>query len=262
MRILIRIAFLGNAFYGTQKQKNDRTIQGEFEKRLSQVYDEPIKVTISSRLDRNVNALDFALTFDTEKNTLTLSHLKYYLQRSFSDEVYIKDVKEVPTSFSPRYDCKDKTYCYLIQNTEKKNPLLSSITYTPIYPLDIIKVKEALSLFVGEHDFAQFATPEGNENTILILDEATAIEKDGLLQIRFRSKAFLRYQVRFMVGAILSYCENKLTLDDIKTLLTGKELKRQKLKAEAKGLYLERICYPQIDNEETIDEKSGILFTL
>ncbi len=262
MRILIRIAFLGNAFYGTQRQKNDRTIQGEFEKRLSQVYDEPIKVTISSRLDRNVNALDFALTFDTEKKTVTLSHLKYYLQRSFTDEVYIKDVREVPITFSPRYDCKDKTYCYLIQNTERKNPLLSSISYTPIHPLDIVKVNEVLSLFVGEHDFSQFATPEGEENTHLILDEATAIKKDGMLQIRFRSKAFLRYQVRFMVGAILSYCDNKLTLDDIRVLLTGKDLKRQKLKAEAKGLYLEHIFYPQLDLEENKDEKSGILFTL
>lgn len=262
MRILIRIAFLGNAFYGTQKQKNESTVQGEFEKRLSQVYNEPIKATISSRLDRNVNALDFALTFDTEKKTMTLSHLKYFLQRSFSDEVYIKDVREVPSSFSPRYDCKDKTYCYLIQNTERKNPLLSTITYTPIHPLDIHKVKEVLSLFVGEHDFAQFATPEGDENTVLILDDANAIEKDGLLQIRFRSKAFLRYQVRFMVGAVLSYCDNKLTLDEIKTLLTGKDFKRQKMKAEAKGLYLEHICYPQIDKEDIIDEKSGILFTL
>ena len=80
MRYFIRIAFLGNGFYGTQKQKNHRTVQGDFEEKLSQIFDENIKVIISSRLDRNVNALDFALAFDTEKDTVSPDHLKYYLR--------------------------------------------------------------------------------------------------------------------------------------------------------------------------------------
>ncbi len=262
MRYFIRISFLGSGFYGTQKQPNHRTIQGDFEERLSKVYDETVKVTISSRLDRNVNALDFAMTFDTEKDTITPSHLKYYLQRSFSDEVYIKDVRIVPSTFSPRYDCKDKTYCYLIQNTERRNPLFSSISYTPIHPLDIEKVREVLSLLKGQHDFSQFSTPEGDENTVLILDDADAVEVNGMLQIRFRSKAFLRYQVRFMVGAVLSYCDGKLTLEQIERLLCGENIKREKLKAEAKGLFLEHISYPEYDDSEKEKEKSGILFTL
>ena len=64
MKILIRISFLGTSFYGTQKQSDKKTIQGDFESLLSRVYDEKVKVTISSRLDRGVHALDFALTFD------------------------------------------------------------------------------------------------------------------------------------------------------------------------------------------------------
>ena len=261
MRYFIRIAFLGNGFYGTQKQKNHRTVQGDFEEKLSQIFDENIKVIISSRLDRNVNALDFALAFDTEKDTVSPDHLKYYLRRSFLDEVYIKDVRIVPSSFSPRYDCENKTYCYLIQNTEKRNPLLSFVSYTPIRLLDIKKVEEVLSLLEGEHDFSQFATPEGDENTFLTLDKASVKDVNGMLQIRFTSKAFLRYQVRFMVGAIFSYCDNKLTLFQIRRLLNGEDIKRQKLKAEAKGLYLEHISYPEIEEKE-ITEISGVLFTL
>ena len=118
-----------------------------------------------------------------------------------------------------------------------------------------------MSLLEGEHDFSQFATPEGDENTFLTLDKASVKDVNGMLQIRFTSKAFLRYQVRFMVGAILSYCDNKLTLFQIRRLLNGEDIKRQKLKAEAKGLYLEHISYPEIEEKE-ITEISGVLFTL
>ena len=92
-------------------------------------------------------------------------------------------------------------------------------------------------------------------------DKASVKDVNGMLQIRFTSKAFLRYQVRFMVGAILSYCDNKLTLFQIRRLLNGEDIKRQKLKAEAKGLYLEHISYPEIEEKE-IAEISGVLFTL
>ena len=159
MKIFIRLAFFGQNYYGSQKLPHDPTIQGEFEFLLQRIYQEPIKVTISSRLDRGVHALDFALTFDTENTSINISHLAYYLRRSVSQDITIKDVRVVDDSFSPRYSCRDKQYLYLIQNTEKKNPLLNPFTYTPEHVLEEEKIKETLMLFQGEHEFKYFATP-------------------------------------------------------------------------------------------------------
>lgn len=260
MKYLIRIAFSGREFYGTQRQKNHPTIQGVFEEKLSRIYNTPISVTISSRLDRFVSALDFAMTFETHNTEITPDHLCYYLQRSFSDDVVVKEVVPVDDSFSPRYDCRYKTYCYLIQNTERKNPMLSTLSYSPKEILDVEKMKEALALFQGEHDFRCFSTPEGEENTRLILDWVSLTEKDGMIYLRFRSKAFLRYQVRFMVGATLLYAENKVTLSTLASLLEGKEEKYIKFKAEGKGLYLEQIFYPMLDKEENSEEFPSVSF--
>ncbi len=258
MKILIRISFLGTSFYGTQKQSDKKTIQGDFESLLSRVYDEKVKVTISSRLDRGVHALDFALTFDVPNDHVTLSHLEYYLKRSVSKDIFIKEVFPVDDNFSPRYDCTNKTYLYLIQNGTNINPILNPFTYTPTKPLDVEKFKACLSLFKGLHDFRSFASPEGEEKTLLVVDDVILEEQNDLLKIRFTSKAFLRYQVRFMVGTCIYVAEGKLTLDEVKeSLATGKEL-RIRYKADPQGLILEQINYPQLGN--TQETPSVLLF--
>jgi tRNA pseudouridine38-40 synthase len=247
MKILIRIAFLGQNFIGTQKQKKGLTIQSVFEEALTNIYNQPIKVTIGSRLDSQVNALDFALSFSDPNGSITLEHLKYYLRRYLSNDIFIKSVETVADSFSPRYSCINKTYLYLIQNQKQSNPLLNRFTYTPIHPLNEDKLQEALLLFKGEHDFKEFATPESSkEKTILTIDDCHLIDKDGLTILAFTGQSFLRYQVRFMVGACIRHANDKLRLEDIKTLLSGKKLKYQKLKAEPQGLLLYKIDYPSL----------------
>lgn len=253
MRYFVRIAFIGSGFYGTQKQNDKITVQGVFEECLSNLFDEKISVKISSRLDRNVNALDFAFTFDSKTDKVDADYLKYYLARTFPSDILIKDVRIVDSSFSARYDCSYKQYCYLIQNGVKYNPLLRDITYIPKKELDVSKLKDALVLFEGEHDFKMFASPEGDEKTVLDIDSVSLVENRGIIAIRFTSKSFLRYQIRFMVGAMLSYERGKLTLDSIESLLSGKSMKFPRIKAEPQGLLLERIEYPSIEDDNPIE---------
>ena len=69
MRILVNISYDGLYFIGSQKQPEGRTIQGEFEKLLSNLFNEEIKVIICSRLDAKVSARNFAFAFDTENKS-------------------------------------------------------------------------------------------------------------------------------------------------------------------------------------------------
>ena len=245
MRYLVFLAFNGQNFYGTQRQKENRTIQGLFEDFLSQYYQEDIKVTIASRLDRYVNALSFALAFSFKKERKTKEDLQYVLNRMFAPEVYVTEIVEVAEDFSPRYDCTSKTYCYLIQKPGYVNPLLSSLSYIPDCHLDIERIKEALPLFQGTHEFSSFATLEGEENTLFTINSTSYSEEEGMIYLRFKGKAFLRYQVRFMVGALLSYGNHRIEKDDIIDALAGKR-ELIKVKAEPQGLFLEEIEYPSV----------------
>lgn len=255
MVVFLRISFLGSEFYGTQKQPDKKTIQGIFESLLSRIYAKEVKVTICSRLDRGVHALDYALSFTKPDERISLDHLSYCLRRGLEhDSVVLKDIREIKDEeFSARYSCDYKRYLYLIQNKEKQNPLFDPISYHPKKVLDLNKIKEALALFEGQHDFRFFATPEGEENTVLILDKVSMEEKEGFLYLRFQGRNFLRYQVRFMVGAALLHAEDKLSLSTISELLSGKDILYPKKKAEPQGLILETIHYPQFDSQKKDD---------
>jgi tRNA pseudouridine38-40 synthase len=248
MKVFIRLAFYGRDYYGTQKQKTFPTVQSAFETALSNVYQTPIKTTISSRLDRGVNALDFALSFEAPDSRISLTRLSYYLRRTLGQDIFLRDLREVPEDFSARYSCDYKRYLYLIQNGEEKNPLLNPLTYSPLHPLPEEKLSKALSLFEGTHDFRSFATPEKeDENTVLTLDQVTMKKKDNLLYLRFQGRNFLRYQVRFLVGAALRYATDGVSEETLEALLRGEKRKWPKLKAEPQGLTLEGIHYPLFD---------------
>lgn len=258
MKIFIRFSFFGQSYYGTQKLPKYKTIQGEFESLLSRIYASNIKVTISSRLDRGVHALDFAITFTPTNEDISIEHLEYYLKRSVSKDICIKKVCKIDDSFSPRYDCLDKQYLYIIQNTSNPNPLLNSISFTPKKVLNVSQLKETIEMFKGIHDFSSFCSKEGDENTLLEVKE-TSLEQNGdLIFIRFKAKAFLRYQIRFMVGSAISVCLGYMTIEEIKNSLAGKSETHIKFKAEPQGLILEKINYPQIEDDFTT--KQIILF--
>jgi tRNA pseudouridine38-40 synthase len=250
MKTFIRLSFFGASFYGTQKQKSFVTIQSVFENALSAIYGGPIKTTISSRLDRGVHALDFGLSFVPPDDRVSESHLRYYLRRTLSEDIVITDIRSVPDDFSARYSCDYKRYRYQIQNGTERHPLWNPLTYFPQNPLSEDKVQAALKLFEGTHDFRAFATPEkADEKTVLTIDAVSFAKKPDLILLRFQGHSFLRYQVRFMVGAVIRYATDKLTLDDIRALLDGKKDDYLKLKAEPQGLILETIHYPLFDGD-------------
>lgn len=243
MNIFLRIAFNGATFYGTQKQKDKPTIQGLFEELLSKIYTVPVKVTISSRLDRFVSAMDFGLNFFSPSDRYSLDYLSYYLRRRLPSSVVLLSIEEKEDDFSARYSVKEKTYQYLIQNSGRVNPLFTPFSFVPRKKLDEEKRREALSLFPGIHDFSSFSVPEEDDQCILKLNKAARKQKNDRLILTFKGKSFLRYQIRCRVGACIQYQEGKLTKEEINAMLAGEERNYQKRKAEAKGLILIKTEY-------------------
>lgn len=255
MNIFIRLAFFGKNYYGTQIQPDKKTIQGLFDEDLSRIYNCPIKTVISSRLDKGVSACDFGINFIAPERDFSLSYLAYYLKRTLSNDIFIKEVKEVKEDFSARHSAAYKTYTYLIQADEKRNPILTEITYQPHTKLNRKKLEEALSLFKGEHDFRYFAKPEKeDENTIFTISKTQLLKKRGIYYLSFTGKSFLRYEVRFLVGACLRYEQGRLTIEQIKRLLSGENIPYQKLRAEPQALFLNSIFYPDLDTEDKFND--------
>ena len=125
------------------------------------------------------------------------------------------------------------------------------ITFQPVKALNLNRLQEALNFFEGTHDFRYFSKPEKDDKgTILTIEKTDLKKKNGILYLSFTGKNFLRYQVRFLVGACLRYEQNRLSKETIMKLLDGVDVPYPKLKAEPQALLLNHLFYPELDKKE------------
>lgn len=114
MNIFLEFTYRGDHFYGSQKQSKHPSVQGLFEDKLASLFQEKIKFTACSRLDRGVHALRMGGNFKVSQERVKLGKLKYALNRLLPPYLRILEVKEVPLDFNARYDAICKVYLYKI----------------------------------------------------------------------------------------------------------------------------------------------------
>ena len=75
------------------------------------------------------------------------------------------------------------------------------------------------------------------------INKITIKNANSKIEIEFRSKSFLRNQVRSMVGCLKYLAENKWDIKKFENVLKSKKRKNCAPPAPACGLYLEKIIY-------------------
>ena len=128
------------------------------------------------------------------------------------------------------------------------------------YPLDEAAMASAALLFEGEHDFASFAAPSGDEDelvpaggggktarstlrSILLSGLHRAPQSEELIY-EVRGRSFLRYMVRKIVGTLLEIGRGRMTPEDIPRLFALRDQTRSGPTVPARGLVLVAVEYP------------------
>lgn len=88
-------------------------------------------------------------TLETEKFILALN-------ANLKKSIVIKNAEEVSEEFHARYNCKEKTYRYIINNSLYGSAIYRYLEYHISQKLDIEKMKKAIKYFEGTHDFKAF----------------------------------------------------------------------------------------------------------
>ncbi|AGR41583.1 tRNA pseudouridine(38-40) synthase TruA [Spiroplasma taiwanense] len=241
---LFTIEYDGTDFYGWAKQKNQPTIQGEIEKAISKVArNSKFRIVGASKTDSGVHAKDQKAWVELNFKPNILGFLSA-LNKTLPLGITIKKIKEINKDFRVR-NCRKKTYIYVIKLKET-NVFENRFYFFANYEINVFKLKEALDLFIGKHNFLNFSGLKKQElemiETIRTIDFLNLETFKNKLNITFQAKGFIRYQIRMIMGACLAYSRDKITLKDIKDTL---ELKRQKLPfiANPEGLTLKKIDY-------------------
>lgn len=93
--------------------------------------------------------------FKTESQ-ISLDKLILALNSNLKNSIKIKNAEEMPEEFHARYNCKEKTYRYIIDNSKYGSAIYRTQEYHISQKLDFKKMQEAVKYFEGTHDFKAF----------------------------------------------------------------------------------------------------------
>ena len=243
MKFLIKFAYDGTNFSGFQYQPGKRTIEEELNKVLTKINNNH-KTTIvaTGRTDAKVHALSQYAHVNLDVS-ITEYKIKRAMNSYLDDDIHVLEVKKVDDSFHARYNVLSKTYKYYI-NLGEYNPTRRNYELQYNHTLNIEKMKEAIKVFLGEHDYRAFVTQnKEKDNCIRTITKAEIEEKNNILIITFTGNGFLRYQVRNMVGILIRIGENKLTKEQLSEILLSCDRTKSGKTAPACGLYLEKVDF-------------------
>ncbi|NLZ15866.1 MAG: tRNA pseudouridine(38-40) synthase TruA [Erysipelotrichaceae bacterium] len=243
MKIFGTCAYKGTNYYGWQKQVNHISVQGTIEEALSQIYNTKITIIGSGRTDAGTHAIKQCFHYETDKEK-DLEQLAYALNKILPEDIKIHGLSLVDDCFHARYSAKRKVYEYQIALTNK-DPFIFDAAYIYPYEFNLLVFKEALMLFLGEHNFQDFTSKEIDEdNFVRTIYDIKIEQNDNIIKVTFEGNGFMRYQIRNMVGTALVIASNKERIDFIVSHLDSNKIRSiVAYKAPANGLYLVDVRY-------------------
>jgi len=238
------VEYDGTHFCGWQQQPHLRTVQGELERSLSLVADEPITVVCGGRTDAGVHAQGQVAHFETHVRRSMRAWVlgtNAHLPRQAS----VSWVRPVPEFFHARYSALRRHYRYSILNRAARSASHEGRTTWIHAPLDIERMQTGAAHLLGEHDFSAFRAAECQSKSPIRRVDRLQIERSGeLVHIDIAANAFLHHMVRNIAGLLIEVGRGERSPEAVKTLLEGRDRRANAPTAAAEGLALRRIEYP------------------
>ncbi len=250
---LIRIEFLGFRYHGWQKQPKYRSVQGMIDKTFEFILQhENFKTHGCGRTDAKVSADDFAFELFVTQN-LDPSLLLKDLNKNLPSDIRVKSIEPVDAEFNIIQNSKEKEYHYYFSSGEKSHPFNAPLIRDFGSQLNIELMMEAAKIFECTHNFKRYAS-KPTENTVfereIIKSEivpntniTSNFAPDQSFIFKVRSKGFLRYQVRLMVGALVNVGRGEWTLEEFKETLNNPNGTQIKHIAPSSGLVLHEVKF-------------------
>ena len=198
MRQALKVYYDGKNFFGSQRQPDKRTVEGELLGALRKLKIGVKDFKCAGRTDRGASALGnvFALTCD-------LKPIPGAINSKLSADIRVLAAREVDDKFDPRYEASGRTYKYFL--------------YDGGY--SISRIKKAAKAFRGEHSFHNFAILEGRSPSRNIKNIEVK-KASGFFVFTISGESFLWQMVRRMVNALKMAGDGQVAPEDIERLLS------------------------------------------
>lgn len=250
-RYIIAFEFLGDNFFGSQKQPDKRTVQGELEKALRTLTKDKINIFPSGRTDAKVSARYQVAHFDSDK-IADIEKFLYHLNCILPDDVKVFELREVDKTFHAQKSAKYKHYRYTILNNPVASVFSNHYLHYPYKELNIERINQSLSYLIGHKDFSAFKSNSNNPYNDCIIYYAKASKKqenrNNFIFIDIIGNRFLYNMVRTITGEVLLIEKKELSTSTMKDVLDSKDRTKAADVAKAEPLILEYVGYDDVDS--------------
>ncbi len=147
-------------------------------------------------------------------------------------------------TFHARYSAKKRIYKYLIHNRESLPSINRDRGWYVRKKLDYKLIKKASHFLKGTHDLSVFRASNCSASSPIRTIDSLIIKKNNdIIEIKIKSRSFLKQQVRSIVGCLKYVGEKKWTINKFKKVLKSKNRNLCAPPAPGTGLYLEKVIY-------------------
>ena len=243
MRYFLEISYNGSTFHGWQIQPNAISVQETIEDALNTLLKEEIKIVGAGRTDTGVHAKHMCAHFDYKKN-FGLVELKNNLNSFLNKEIYINDIYKVEDETHARFSAISREYEYYI--SLKKDVFNYKTTHLIQQDLNIEKMKQALLIIKDYEDFEAFSKSNTDVKTYLCnIMSCSLVKKENIIIFKIKANRFLRNMVRAIMGTIVDIGLEKISLEELRTILESKDRSKAGPSMPAHALFLTKVEYPR-----------------
>ena len=242
-RYFVTFSYDGTRYHGWQIQPNGVSVQEKLQEALSTLLREPIVVTGAGRTDAGVHARMMVAHFDWEGAVIDGQQLAYKLNRLLPYDIAVSKVEPVSEEMHARFSAKSRMYRYYIHTV--KDPFQRAYSCEIHYPLDFAKMNEAAQILTTYEDFGAFCKSGADvKTTFCDVAKAEWVQTSPTTwYFEIRANRFLRNMVRAVVGTLIEVGRGRLSIDDFKKVIEGKQRTDAGESMPGTALFLEDIVY-------------------
>ncbi len=246
------LQYAGHNFAGWQRQRSDRTVQGEFEGVLQRLSGGGGRVVThaAGRTDAGVHALGQVVSF-TLPTEWHPQKLLGALRSLLPSDVWVARVGATAAGFHARRHATSRRYRYVVGcDPVAFSPFRRPLEWALGIPLDRDALGQAAQVFMGKHDFRPYSavgqTKADYSCRVLVSEWQARPGAEGFI-FTIEADRFLHRMVRFLVGTMVEVGRGRRPLEDVSRLFRSMNNQEASPPAPPQGLYFVGARYPQLD---------------